>query len=50
MTTVDFNIEFDLLYNNALSNSAPEINLYEKSLFLTQAQEEIIKESYDNKK
>ena len=49
MTTVDFNIEFDLLYNNALSNSAPEINIYEKSLFLTQAQEEIIKESYDNK-
>ena len=37
MTTVDFNVEFELLYNNALSNSAPEINVYEKSLFLTQA-------------
>lgn len=49
MTTTDFSVEFDLLYNNALSNSAPEINLYEKSLFLTQAQEEIIRESYDNK-
>lgn len=50
MTTTDFSIEFDLLYNNALSNSAPELNLYEKSLFLTQAQEEIVKEAYSNKK
>ena len=50
MTTTDFSVEFDLLYNNALSNSAPEINDYEKSLFLTQAQEEIIKEAYDDKK
>ena len=46
MTTTDFSVEFDLLYNNALSNSAPEINPYEKSLFLTQAQEEIVKEAY----
>lgn len=45
----DFSIEFDLLYNNALSNSAPEINLYEKSMFLTQAQEEIVKEAYSSK-
>lgn len=50
MTTTDFSVEFDLLYNNALSNSAPEINSYEKSLFLTQAQEEIIKEAYSNEK
>jgi len=50
MTTTDFSVEFDLLYNNALSNSAPEINSYEKSLFLTQAQEEIVKEAYDDKK
>lgn len=49
MTTTDFSAEFDLLYNNALSNSAPEINSYEKSLFLTQAQEEIVKEAYSNK-
>lgn len=45
----DFSVEFDLLYNNALSNSAPEINLYEKSMFLTQAQEEIVKEAYLSK-
>ena len=50
MTTTDFSVEFDLLYNNALSNSAPEVNAYEKSLFLTQAQEEIIKEAYDGPK
>lgn len=50
MTTTDFNVEFDLLYNNALSNSAPEINPYEKSIFLTQAQEEVIKEAYDSPK
>lgn len=50
MTNQDFNVEFDLLYNNALSNSAAEINAYEKSLFLTQAQEEIILEAYDSKK
>ena len=49
MTTVDFSAEFDLLYNNILSNSGPEINPYEKSLLLTQAQEEIIKEAYDSK-
>ena len=50
MTTTDFSAEFDLLYNNALSNSAPEMNSYEKSLFLTQAQEEIVKEAYSDKK
>jgi len=50
MTTTDFSAEFDLLYNNALSNSAPEINSYEKSLFLTQAQEEIIKDAYSDRK
>lgn len=49
MTLSDFSAEFDLLYNNVLSNSAPEINLYEKSIFLTQAQEEIIKEAYASK-
>jgi hypothetical protein len=50
MNVSDFSAEFDLLYNNALSNSAAEINLYEKSLFLTQAQEEIIREAYDSKR
>lgn len=49
MTNTDLIIEFDLLYNNALSGSAPSLNNYEKSLFLTQAQEDIIRNSYENK-
>jgi hypothetical protein len=48
MTLQDFSVEFDLLYNNALSNSAPEIKGYEKSMFLTQAQDEIVKELYED--
>lgn len=46
MTTEEFNREFDILYNNIMSNQAPGLNLYEKSLFLTQAQEDIVKELY----
>lgn len=49
MNSSDFIVEFDLLYNNALSNSAPNINTYEKSLFLTQAQEDIIRDLYESK-
>ncbi len=49
MGTTDFNVEFDLLYNNALGTSAPSVNTYEKSLFLTQAQENIIRSLYENK-
>lgn len=45
MTTAEFSNEFDLLYDNANGN-APGINLYEKSVFLTLAQEEIVKETY----
>lgn len=42
MTPTEFNDEFDILYNNLASNSAPPINEYEKSVFLTKAQEEIV--------
>lgn len=34
---------FDVLYNNITSNQAPGLNEYEKSLFLTKAQKELIK-------
>lgn len=44
MTVSEFNLEFDILYNNISSNTAPGINLYEKSVYLTRAQLEIIKE------
>lgn len=44
MTTNEFNLEFDILYNNISSNAAPGIDKYEKSYYLTKAQLEIIKE------
>lgn len=43
MTLKEFSNEFDVLYNNISSNAAPGLNEYEKSVFLTKAQEEIIK-------
>lgn len=45
MNLSDFSREFDLRYNNSLSFAAPPINVYEKSLYLTQAQEEIVQDS-----
>ena len=44
MTTIEFNNEFDILYNNIASNAAPGIDKYEKSVYLTKAQLEIVKE------
>lgn len=40
---------FDVQYNNITSNQAPGLNEYEKSLFLTKAQDEVIK-NYHNPK
>ena len=37
MTTPEFSNEFDVLYNNIMSNAAPGLNEYEKSVFLTKA-------------
>ena len=42
MTNEEFNSQFDVLYNNIASNQAPGLNAYEKSVFLTQAQEELV--------
>lgn len=39
----EFSRRFDVLYNNISSNQAPSLNGYEKSVFLTKAQEEIVK-------
>lgn len=47
MTPEEFSNEFDILYNNIMSNVAPGLNEYEKSVFLTKAQEEIILELYN---
>ena len=49
MTTQEFSLEFDILYNNITSNQAPGLTEYEKSVFLTQAQEEIVINLYEGK-
>lgn len=47
MTNFEFSNEFDVLYNNITSNIAPGLNEYEKSVFLTKAQDELIKNHYE---
>lgn len=42
----EFSVEFDILYNNIVSDNAPGLNEYEKSLFLTQAQEQFVQQVY----
>ena len=49
MTAAEFSQEFDILYNNIASNQAPGLTEYEKSVFLTKAQNEIIKNYFTNK-
>lgn len=44
MTTQEFSNEFDVLYNNIMSNQAPGLDEYEKSIFLTKAQEELVRD------
>lgn len=43
MTNQEFSDQFDVLYNNITSNQAPGLDEYEKSVFLTKAQNEIVK-------
>jgi hypothetical protein len=43
MTTREFSNEFDILYNSIATKSAPGIDIYEKSVYLTKAQLEIVK-------
>lgn len=47
MTLEEFRNEFDVLYNNIASNAAPPVDDYEKSVFLTLAQEELVKQLYN---
>lgn len=49
MTKQEFSIEFDILYNNLASNAAPPLNEYEKSVFLTKAQSDIVLELYSGR-
>mgnify|MGYP003552711124 CR=1 FL=1 len=46
MTVREFSEQFDILYNNIMSNKAPGLSEYEKSVLLTQAQEEIVRGLY----
>ena len=48
MNIQEFSAEFDILYNNIASNLAPGLDEYEKSVFLTKAQDELVK-NYFNK-
>lgn len=42
MTLLEFSKEFDVLYNNIMSNKSIGITEYEKSVFLTRTQEELV--------
>lgn len=46
MTIPEFSDQFDVLYNNITNNQAPGLNEYEKSLFLTKAEKEIVKNHF----
>ena len=43
MTLNEFSDSFDVLWNNIASNQAPGLNAYDKSVVLTKAEKEIIK-------
>lgn len=47
MTSLEFSNEFEILYNNIMSNQSPGIDEYEKSMFLTKAQLELVKNYFN---
>ena len=49
MSNQEFNNEFDILYNNIASNQAPGLDLYEKSVYLTLAEEQLALTYYNGK-
>lgn len=49
MNTQEFSSEFDILYNNIMSNAAPGLSEYEKSVLLTQSQEALVLDIYNGK-
>lgn len=48
MTTLELNNEFEIHYNSIAGQSAPNLDAYEKSVYLTKAQLEIVKNYYDS--
>lgn len=49
MDHTEFSNGFEVLYNNIMSNAAPGINEYEKSVLLTKAQDEVLKNYFNPK-
>nr|DAJ98364.1 MAG TPA: hypothetical protein [Crassvirales sp.] len=49
MSVEEMDNVFDVLYNNITSNQAPGLNAYEKSVFLTKGQDEILKNYFNPK-
>lgn len=49
MTPREFSDQFDVLYNNVTSNQAPGLNEYEKSVFLTKGQSQLLNEYFNNR-
>ena len=49
MSVEEMDNMFDVLYNNITSNQAPGLNAYEKSVFLTKGQDEILKNFFNPK-
>lgn len=49
MTNSEFSNEFDILYNNIASDRAPGLDLYEKSVCLTLAEEQLSLSYYNGK-
>lgn len=49
MNISEFSTQFDVLFNNVTSNQAPGLNEYEKSVFLTKAQSQLVKEYFNRR-
>lgn len=49
MNCGEFSAEFDVLFNNVTSNQAPGLNEYEKSVFLTKAQAQLVNEYFNQR-
>lgn len=49
MEPQEFSDQFDVLYNNITSNQAPGLTEYEKSVFLTKSQDEVLKNYFNPK-
>lgn len=47
MTLLEFSDQFDILFDSIAGKSAPGFDAYEKSVYLTKAQLEIVKNHYD---